>query len=83
MKSKENFLNDFKLDVYRFTEANNTLEKKRKDVDKQLVDSKNRAAERGQCNQELKEMKKAAWVIVDMMGLPEDEYGKFRVELRR
>jgi len=39
MKSKENFLNDFKLDVYRFTEANNTLEKKRKDVDKQLVDS--------------------------------------------
>ena len=39
MKSKKNFLNDFKLDVYRFTEANNTLEKKRKDVDKQLVDS--------------------------------------------
>ena len=39
MKSKENFLTDFKLDVHRFTEANNTLEKKRKDVDKQLVDS--------------------------------------------
>jgi len=39
LEVKENFFTDLKLDVYRYTDANEELEKKLKGADFQMVES--------------------------------------------
>ena len=42
LKAKEGFISDRMLDVYRYTDAHDKLEKKLKDFDNQMVDSMKR-----------------------------------------
>ena len=64
LKAKEDFITDLTLDVYRYTDAHQNLEKKLKDADHQMVDSMKRIKA---LSAELQDFKDAAKLVVDMV----------------
>ena len=64
LKAKEDFITDLTLDVYRYTDAHQNLEKKLKDADQQMVDSMKRIKA---LSAELQDFKDAAKLVVDMV----------------
>ena len=64
LKAKQGFISDLMLDVYRYTDAHDKLEKKLRDVDRQMVDSMQRIKD---LSTELQHYSDATKVVLDLV----------------